>query len=138
MLKIDNEEWSGKVIVEAIGEDAEPCFDGEETYTQAYRLYSGEPIGTRYSHRVTVRRSPATSAAEWDRFFKIISAPQKSHIFELPHDQGSLIYEGKIRAASRELERQIADIDVAGNVLNIWGDLISLEVVPLDIQREAD
>lgn len=58
MLKIDGEEWSGKVIVEAIGEDAEPCFDGEEAYTQAYRLYSGEPIGTRYSHRVTVRRNP--------------------------------------------------------------------------------
>ena len=101
MLRIDNEEWSGKVIVEAIGEDFETVFDGSEEYTQDGRLYSGDPVGTRYGHRVTVRRDPEVSAAEWDRFYKLISAPVSAHVVELPHDQGTVIYEAKIRSGSR-------------------------------------
>ena len=138
MLKIDNEEWSGKVIVEAIGEDFETVFDGAEEYTQDGRLYSGDPVGTRYGHRVTVRRDPEVSAAEWDRFYKLISAPVSAHVVELPHDQGTVIYVAKIRSGSRELLRQVEDIDTDGSVLNIWGDTIDLEIVPLSIQRGAE
>lgn len=127
MLKIDGEEWSGKIILESFFENFETVFDGTEVYTQNNRLYSGEPIGTRYSHSGTARRDPSVSIQEWDRFYKLLSAPVSSHVVEVPHDQGTLTYEAKIRTGSRELTR-----------IGVWGDKIDFEFVPTTIQREAD
>lgn len=126
MLKIDGEEWSGKIILESLAENFEIIFDGDEVYTQSNRLYSGEPVGTRYSHSVQARRNPLIENAEWDRFYNLLSAPVESHTVEVPHGRGTLTYEAKIRTGTRALKE-----------IGVWGDTIDFEFVPLDVQREA-
>ncbi len=126
MLKIDGEEWVGKIILESFTENFEIIFDGEEAYTQSNRLYSGEPVGTRYSHCGQARRNPIIPNSEWDRFYKLLSAPIASHTVEVPHNQGTLVYEAKIRTGSRTLKE-----------IGVWGDTIDFEFVPLEVQRET-
>lgn len=126
MLKIDGEEWVGKVILETFSESFEIIFDGEETYTQNNRLYSGKPVGTRYSHVGQARRNPLIANSEWDRFYNLLSAPVESHTVEVPHCQDTLTYEAKIRTGTRSLKE-----------IGVWGDTIDFEFVPLEIQREA-
>lgn len=77
---------------------------------QMYR----EPIGTFYNYSMTV--APLGNNRDLDKFWDVISKPQKSHQCRFPYGQKTLTQKMYITSGEQDLVR-------AGKDGNLWGEI---------------
>lgn len=129
ILMIDGIDFSNTVLVDELSEN--------------FLLVSGTPsmvlqngrkkfdiIGTEYSHTLLIRRNPMIPTEKWDEFCSLISSPVESHVVEVEHEQGTIIYEAHVSNGGRTLVRR-------EGAKKIWSDL-TLTFEPVEPQRRAE
>lgn len=111
----------------------------EESWTILYSENTGrtlaagarmtlDPLGTFFSHKVTVRRKQGYEQ-EFDDLVDYVSTPRYDGIpVEIVHNQTSIAYEAYISSGSRALNK----IDLKNNKV-YWGEL-TLNIVPIEAQ----
>ena len=85
-------------------------------------------MGTYYNHLFTVEQNPAYPD-DYDKFYNAVTAPVKSHTFELPHGQGTITYTGRVRSGSRLYSGMIAGRRIYKN-LQIYVQAVAPQRLP--------
>lgn len=125
---IDGVDYSALVHAESITESFETIAHDTAATKQDGADYF-DMIGTRFSHSLTLKKRNATTAAQWDALYDVISNPTESHTVTLPHNQSTITYDAHIYNGSRPLLRQAVGV-------NVWGD-ITIEMKAISSQKEA-
>ena len=83
-------------------------------------------LGTFYNYNMTID-SRFMTREEYDTLYDLLSAPDDSHMIEIPYAQGTWVYEAYVTNGTDEL------IGIRNGV-NIWGNL-SINFIAMEPQR---
>jgi hypothetical protein len=111
----------------------------EESFSILYRENTGrtlsekakmslDPIGTFFSHKVTVKRKSGAER-EYDDLFEYISEPRTQGIkVEIAHNQGVLKYEAYVSSGARSVKKIIPQKNTV-----VW-DEMTITFIPMEAQ----
>ena len=124
-LVIDGKSYD--VVVTAIEESFSILYT-ENTGRNTNGKMTLDPIGTYFTHKVTVKRSK-DNYREFDELYNFISTPRyNGFMLEAAHNQKTIKYEAYVSQGARSLK----NIDVR-NKITKWGEL-SINFIPMEAQ----